>query len=57
MQEKSLLDRELAEEKISENSWGLSSSQAAERLARYGPNTLGSQKKARPLKIFLGQFP
>lgn len=56
MQEKSLLDRELAEEKISENSWGLSSSQAAERLARYGPNTLGSQKKARPLKIFLGQF-
>ncbi len=35
---------------------GLSSSEAAERLERYGENSLAKEKKARPLKIFLGQF-
>lgn len=35
---------------------GLSSAEAAERLKRDGLNTLAKEKKARPLKIFLGQF-
>ncbi|MBQ8569315.1 MAG: HAD-IC family P-type ATPase, partial [Oscillospiraceae bacterium] len=56
MQGKSLLDRELTEEKLSADSHGLTTEQARERLAKYGTNTLASQKKARPLKIFIGQF-
>lgn len=35
---------------------GLSSADAAERLKKYGENTLAKEKKARPIKIFLGQF-
>lgn len=35
---------------------GLSSADAAERLKKYGGNTLAKEKKARPIKIFLGQF-
>ena len=35
---------------------GLSSSEAEERLKKYGANTLAKEKKARPLRIFLGQF-
>ena len=35
---------------------GLSSADAAERLRNCGENTLAKEKKARPLKIFLGQF-
>ncbi|MCM1022881.1 MAG: cation-translocating P-type ATPase [Prevotella sp.] len=35
---------------------GLSSAEAAERLKKYGANALAAEKKARPLKIFLGQF-
>lgn len=36
--------------------WGLSSARAAELMKEYGPNTLAAEKKAKPLKIFLGQF-
>lgn len=36
--------------------WGLSSERAAELLKEYGPNSLAAEKKAKPLKIFLGQF-
>ncbi len=39
-----------------ESSWGLTSQQAEEKLQKYGKNVLASDKKARPLKIFLGQF-
>lgn len=35
---------------------GLTSAEAAERLARYGPNKLQARKKASLLKIFLSQF-
>lgn len=35
---------------------GLSSAEAAERLKKYGENSLAKEKKAKPLKIFLGQF-
>ncbi len=35
---------------------GLSRSEAEERLAKYGGNVLAKEKKAHPLKIFLGQF-
>lgn len=35
---------------------GLSRAAAEERLAKYGGNVLAEEKKARPLKIFLGQF-
>lgn len=35
---------------------GLSSAEAAERLRKDGANTLADEKKAKPLKIFLGQF-
>ncbi len=35
---------------------GLSGAEAEERLAKYGGNVLAEEKKARPLKIFLGQF-
>lgn len=35
---------------------GLSSAEAAERLKKYGENSLAKGKKARPMKIFLGQF-
>lgn len=36
--------------------WGLSSARAAELLKEYGANTLAADKKAKPLKIFMGQF-
>ena len=35
---------------------GLSSAEASERLKKYGENSLAKERKARPLKIFLGQF-
>ncbi|MCM1479303.1 MAG: cation-translocating P-type ATPase [Muribaculaceae bacterium] len=35
---------------------GLSSAEAAERLKKYGENSLAKEKRAKPLKIFLGQF-
>ena len=35
---------------------GLSSAEAAERLKQFGENSLAKEKKARPLKIFIGQF-
>ena len=35
---------------------GLSSAEAEERLGRDGANVLADEKKAQPLKIFLGQF-
>src|SRR5512147_780689 len=35
---------------------GLSRTEAAERLARYGPNTLRETKGISPWEIFLGQF-
>ncbi len=58
----SILERDYisqsANEKTEEkkNSPGLSSEKAAELLKEYGPNTLAAEKKAKPLKIFLGQF-
>ncbi len=35
---------------------GLSSTEAVERLKKYGPNQLAAGEKTSPLKIFLGQF-
>jgi len=35
---------------------GLSSTEAAERLNKYGPNQLAAGKKTSPIKILLGQF-
>lgn len=35
---------------------GLSHAEAEERLKKYGANSLAAEKKAKPLKIFLGQF-
>ena len=35
---------------------GLTSEEAAALLKEYGENTLLSDKKAKPLRIFLGQF-
>ncbi|MBQ5317883.1 MAG: cation-translocating P-type ATPase [Oscillospiraceae bacterium] len=35
---------------------GLSSAEAEERIRRDGANVLADEKKAKPLKIFLGQF-
>ncbi len=35
---------------------GLTSEQAAQLLREHGKNTLASEKKAKPLKIFAGQF-
>ncbi len=35
---------------------GLSSAEAAEALKKYGENSLAKEKKAQPLKIFIGQF-
>ena len=35
---------------------GLSSAEASERLKKYGENSLAKERKAKPLKIFLGQF-
>lgn len=35
---------------------GLTSAKAAELLEKYGPNSLAAEKKAKPLKIFAGQF-
>ena len=34
---------------------GLSSAEAAARLARYGPNDFGEEKKVQPLKILITQ--
>ena len=35
---------------------GLTSPQAAELMQKYGTNTTSAEKKAKPLKIFMGQF-
>ena len=35
---------------------GLTSEEAMERLARYGPNELSEGRKISPLRIFLDQF-
>ncbi len=35
---------------------GISSAEAAEKQREYGKNVLAAEKKAKPLKIFLGQF-
>lgn len=35
---------------------GLTDEEAAQKLRQYGKNVLAADKKARPLKIFLGQF-
>lgn len=51
-----LLDMEISEEKISDSSHGLTTEQAQTRLLKYGENRLACEKKAKPLKIFLGQF-
>ncbi|MGN0641974.1 MAG: cation-translocating P-type ATPase [Huintestinicola sp.] len=64
MQESDILEREYSteikrqpENTVSRsNGWGLSSREAADRLAKYGRNALAAEKKAKPLKIFLGQF-
>lgn len=45
---------ELSEER--KRAWGITSEEAAERQKKYGRNVLASEKKAKPLKIFLGQF-
>ncbi|MBQ5333637.1 MAG: cation-translocating P-type ATPase [Oscillospiraceae bacterium] len=37
-------------------STGLTSEQAAEILKKHGPNTLATERKAKPLRIFMGQF-
>lgn len=54
----SILERDYSEKNTyaGENSWGLSSAQAKDLIEKYGSNTLASEKKAKPLKIFLGQF-
>ena len=56
MQGKNLLDIGLSAEIPDIETRGLTSSMAEQRLARYGKNILASEKKAVPLKIFLGQF-
>lgn len=35
---------------------GLTSAQAAELIQKYGPNSTAAERKAKPLKIFMGQF-
>lgn len=35
---------------------GLTQREAEDRLKKYGPNALAADKKAKPLKIFMGQF-
>ncbi|MCH5349264.1 MAG: cation-translocating P-type ATPase [Oscillospiraceae bacterium] len=47
---------EILDKPYTASPYGLSSAEAAERLKKYGENSLASEKKARPLKIFLGQF-
>ena len=42
--------------KLRSEKTGLSSTEAAERLKKYGPNQLAAGEKTSPLKIFLGQF-
>lgn len=48
-----ILDKPVA---ATQYEWGISSPQAEEKLKQYGKNTLAKEKKARPLKIFFGQF-
>ena len=45
---------ELSEER--KRAWGITWEEAAERQKKYGRNVLASEKKAKPLKIFLGQI-
>ncbi len=47
---------EILERPYTASPHGLSSAEAAERLKQYGENSLAKEKKAKPLKIFLGQF-
>ena len=42
-------------QKLSSSEKGLSSSEAAKRLEKYGPNTI-EEKKVNPLRKFLGYF-
>lgn len=48
-----ILDKPVA---ATQYEWGISSPQAEEKIKQYGKNTLAKEKKARPLKIFFGQF-
>ena len=48
-----ILDKPTSERTCSK---GLTSAEAAGRLKQNGLNTLADEKKARPLKIFMGQF-
>lgn len=55
----SILEREyqIKAKKSSENSRiGLTTEQAQQLLAEYGSNSLADERKAKPLRIFLGQF-
>ena len=45
-----------AADRKNESHMGLSSEQAKALLEKYGPNSLASERKAKPLKIFMGQF-
>lgn len=47
---------EILDKPYSASPRGLSSAEAAERLAKYGENALAKEKRAKPVKIFLGQF-
>ena len=47
---------EILDKPYTPSPYGLSSAEAVLRLKKYGENSLASEKKARPLKIFLGQF-
>ncbi|MBQ2824355.1 MAG: cation-translocating P-type ATPase [Oscillospiraceae bacterium] len=48
-----ILDKPTSEKTCSK---GLTAAEASQLLKQNGPNTLADEKKARPLKIFMGQF-
>ncbi len=50
------LDVEEALKELSTNEKGLSTAEAQNRLATYGPNELKKEKGKSPIKLFLGQF-
>ncbi|MFW6180480.1 MAG: cation-transporting P-type ATPase, partial [Spirochaetota bacterium] len=50
------LDIQAALEKLGSRRGGLTGEEAAERLARHGPNELQAKKKTPALVVFLKQF-
>lgn len=50
------IDSDAALRRLASSRAGLSAGEASARLARYGPNAVGDERRRHPVLAFLGQF-